>query len=51
MAPATTPAQLRRDKRNDLAPRGHGVTVHRYEWHQLRIQGREIRDEIFKGLH
>ena len=47
----TSPAQLRRDRRNDLLLRGHGATVHRYEWHQLRIQGREIRDEILKELH
>ena len=43
-------AQLHHDMANDLTLRRHGVTVHRYEWTQLRIQAREIRDEILAHL-
>lgn len=43
-------AQLHRDKQNDLTLRGHGITVHHYDWHQLREQGPRIRDEIVAGL-
>lgn len=45
-----TRAQLHKDMTNDLTLRRHGITVHRYEWTQLRVQGREIRDEILTGL-
>jgi hypothetical protein len=43
-------AQLHRDKQNDLTLRGHGITVHRYDWDQLRDQGPRIRDEILAAL-
>jgi Protein of unknown function (DUF559) len=43
-------AQLHRDKQNDLTLRRHGITVYRYDWHQLREQGPRIRDEILAGL-
>jgi hypothetical protein len=43
-------AQLRRDKRRDLMLRGHGVTVHRYDWALLRDRPREVRDEILARL-
>ena len=43
-------AQLHRDKQNDLTLRGHGITVHRYDWDQFREQASRIRDEIVAGL-
>ncbi len=45
-----TKAQLHRDMTNDLALRRHGITVHRYEWTQLQVQGRAIRAEILARL-
>lgn len=43
-------AQLRRDMANDLTLRGYGISVLRYEWTQLHMQGRPIRDEILAQL-
>lgn len=43
-------AQLHKDMTNDLTLRRHGLTVHRYGWTQLGIQGPEIRDEILDRL-
>lgn len=46
-----TKAQLHRDMTGDLTLRRHGLTVHRYEWTQLDLQGAEIRDEILAHLN
>jgi very-short-patch-repair endonuclease len=46
-----TRAQLHRDMTSDLILRRHGITIRRYGWRQLGIQGREIRDEILAGLN
>ena len=43
-------AQLRRDKRNDLELRQHGLTVLRYDKDLLRRQPRPIRDEILAEI-
>jgi predicted transcriptional regulator of viral defense system len=43
-------AQLHGDMTNDLHLRRHGITVRRYRFKQLAIQGRQIRDEILAGL-
>ena len=45
-----TKAQLHKDMTGDLILRRHGIAVRRYGWRQLRIQGREIRDEILAEL-
>jgi hypothetical protein len=43
-------AQLRRDKRNDLKLRQHGLTVLRYDWELIRRHPRPIRTEILALL-
>ena len=46
----STPAQRRRDRRNDLTLRGHGLTVHRYDWNLVRDRPTEVCQDVLNAL-
>ena len=46
----SSPAQQRRDRRNDMALRGHGLTVLRYDWHLVRQQPAEVCRDVLLML-
>jgi hypothetical protein len=45
-----SPAQIRRDRANDLILRAHGWLVLRYSWHQVHEDPGGIREEIRREL-
>jgi very-short-patch-repair endonuclease len=46
----SSPAQRRRDRRNDLTLRSHGLTVHRYDWELVHQQPAEVRADVLTAL-
>jgi very-short-patch-repair endonuclease len=46
----STPAQLRRDKRNELTLREHGLTVVRYDWDLLRREPKRVHADLTAHL-
>jgi hypothetical protein len=50
LANHSTPAQLRRDKANDLKLRGHGLTVIRYDWDLVHGAPRRLHDDLIAAL-
>ncbi len=46
----STPAQRRRDRRNDLKLRSHGLTVLRYDWVLVHEHPREVYDDVIAAL-
>jgi very-short-patch-repair endonuclease len=42
--------QRRRDRRNDLILRSHGLTVHRYDWDLVHEQREEVCADVLKAL-
>ncbi len=42
----SSPGQRRRDRRNDLKLRGHGLTVHRYDWELVHEQPAEVCADV-----
>jgi very-short-patch-repair endonuclease len=42
-------AQLRRDKRNDLALRSHGLTVLRYDWALLHDRPEQVYEDLIRA--
>lgn len=45
-----TPAQLRRDRRNELVLRRDGLTVVRYDWAQVHFEPLLVRDDLLARL-
>jgi hypothetical protein len=46
----SSPAQIRRERANDLALRGHGLVVLRYDWDLLRGQPRLVYGDLMTSL-
>lgn len=46
----SSPAQLRRDRRNDMALRGHGLTVLRYDWDLVHEQPPDVCRDVLLML-
>jgi hypothetical protein len=46
----STPAQRRRDRRNDLILRSHGLTVHRYDWDLVQTHRDEVCRDVIGAL-
>jgi len=46
----SSPAQLRRDKRNDLELRSHGLRVIRYDWALVHEQPESIHRDLLLGM-
>ncbi|HEX3618108.1 MAG TPA: DUF559 domain-containing protein [Solirubrobacteraceae bacterium] len=46
----SSPAQLRRDRRNDMALRGHGLTVLRYDWDLVHEQPAGVCRDVLPML-
>jgi hypothetical protein len=46
----SSPAQRRRDRRNDMVLRGHGLTVHRYDWDLVHEHPVEVRRDVMRAL-
>ncbi len=46
----SSPARRRRDRRNDLILRGHGLTVHRYDWELVHQQPAEVTADVLSAL-
>ena len=46
----SSPAQLNKDKRNDLILRSHGITVHRYDWALLHRAPENVYEDITTAL-
>jgi hypothetical protein len=42
----SSPAQRRRDRRNDLELRGHGLTVVRYDWELVHERAAEVHADV-----
>ena len=42
-------AQLRRDKRNDLVLRSHGLTVLRYDWALLHESPDQVHEDLLRA--
>jgi very-short-patch-repair endonuclease len=45
-----SPAQIRRDRANDLKLRAHGWLVLRYSWYQLHEQPAVVAEELLRVL-
>jgi len=45
-----SPAQRRRDRRNDLILRSHGLTVHRYDWDLVHEQPAAVCADVLSAL-
>jgi very-short-patch-repair endonuclease len=46
----SSPAQIRRDRANELALRGHGLVVVRYDWDLVHTQLIAVRDDLLATL-
>lgn len=46
----SSPAQRRRDRRNDLTLRGHGLTVLRYDWELVHGNASEVCSDVLRAL-
>jgi hypothetical protein len=46
----SSPAQIRRDRANELALRGHGLVVVRYDWDLVHTQPIAVRDDLLATL-
>jgi hypothetical protein len=46
----STPAQRRRDRRNDLTLRGHGLIVLRYDWELVHGSPTEVTEDVLREL-
>jgi hypothetical protein len=46
----SSPAQVRRDRANELVLRGHGLIVLRYDWDLVHQQPREVYDDLMATL-
>jgi len=46
----SSPAQLRRDKANDLLLRSHGLIVIRYDWDLVHARPRAVHDDLMRTL-
>lgn len=46
----SSPAQRRRDRRNDMMLRRHGLTVLRYDWDLVHRQATEVCDDVLMTL-
>lgn len=46
----SSPAQLRRDRRNELTLRSHGIEVVRYDWELVHNEPLRVRDDILAQL-
>jgi hypothetical protein len=46
----SSPAQRRRDRRNDMILRRHGLTVHRYDWDLVHEQPAEVSRDVLDAL-
>ena len=46
----SSPAQRRRDRRNDLTLRGHGLTVLRYDWELVHERPDEVTRDVLTAL-
>jgi very-short-patch-repair endonuclease len=45
-----TPAQVRRDRRNDRILRGHHWLVHRYSWPDVELDPLEVHADVVAAL-
>jgi transposase len=46
----SSPAQRRRDRRNDMILRSYGLTVHRYDWDLVHEQPAEVCRDVLNAL-
>jgi predicted transcriptional regulator of viral defense system len=46
----SSPGQRRRDRRNDIVLRGHGLTVIRYDWDLVHEQPAEVCRDVLQAL-
>ncbi len=46
----SSPAQIRRDRSNELILRGHGLVVLRYDWDLVHSQPRAVYDDLMAAL-
>jgi len=46
----SSPAQRRRDRRNDMILRRYGLTVHRYDWDLVHEQPAEVSRDVLNAL-
>jgi hypothetical protein len=47
----STPAQVRRDRANELTLRAHGLVVLRYDWDLVHMQPKAVRDDLMATLN
>jgi very-short-patch-repair endonuclease len=46
----SSPPRRRRDRRNDLILRSHGLTVHRYDWELVHQHAAEVCQDVLSAL-